>query len=176
MKPHTGVADRVSKPHKEVQEEQPSLLDAFAVTAPGLASLVAAEFAALGLTPREVSDAGVAFDATLADVLRVNLWSRMTSRVLVRLAVFEARDFATLEKQATKMAWSRVFERGMTARLRVTCRKSRLYLSDAVAERIVKQIGKHFGVDAPVVRLTDSDDEVVIERQVVEPCLEHAVL
>ena len=157
MKPHTGVADRVSKPHKEVQEEQPSLLDAFAVTAPGLASLVAAEFAALGLTPREVSDAGVAFDATLADVLRVNLWSRMTSRVLVRLAVFEARDFATLEKQATKMAWSRVFERGMTARLRVTCRKSKLYHSDAVAERVARGIER--SVPGVTIEVRGKDDE-----------------
>ena len=176
MKPHTGVADRVSKPHKEVQEEQPSLLDAFAVTAPGLASLVAAEFAALGLTPREVSDAGVAFDATLADVLRVNLWSRMTSRVLVRLAVFEARDFATLEKQATKMAWSRVFERGMTARLRVTCRKSKLYHSDAVAERVARGIERSVpGVTIEVRGKDDEDGAELPPAQLVVVRFEHDI-
>ena len=155
MKPPAGTADRAPKPRKD--DEEPSRLDAFAVTAPGLAPLVAAEFTALGLTPREVSDAGVAFDATLADVLRVNLWSRMTSRVLVRLATFEARDFATLEKQATKMAWSPVFVRGMTARLRVTCRKSKLYHSDAVAERVARGIER--SVPGVTIEVRGKDDE-----------------
>mgnify|MGYP003862488911 CR=1 FL=1 len=135
----------------------PTVLDAFAVTAPGLAPHVAAEVTALGITPRDVSDAGVAFNATMGDLARVNLWSRLSSRVLVRLANFEARDFATLEKQATRVPWSRVLAKGMTARLRVTCRKSKLYHSDAVAERVARGIER--SVSGVTVEVRGRDDE-----------------
>jgi len=192
MKPNNGTADKAPKPRKGAPrspvvskptagstptvEEHPTRLDAFAVTAPGLAPLVAAEFTALGLAPREVTDAGVAFDATLADVLRANLWSRMSSRVLVRLATFEARDFATLEKQATKMAWSRVFVRGMTARLRVTCRKSKLYHSDAVAERVARGIERSVpGVTIEVRGKDDEDGAELPPAQLIVVRFEHDV-
>jgi putative N6-adenine-specific DNA methylase len=70
----------------------------------------------------------------------VNCWSRLASRVVVRLAAFEARDFATLEKQAQRVPWEAVLAAGETAALSVTCRKSRLYHSDAVAERVARGI------------------------------------
>ncbi len=140
----------------------PPIIEAFAVTAPGLAPFVAAELTALGIVPREVSDAGVAFDGTMADVLRVNLWSRMASRVLVRLATFEARDFATLEKQAMRVPWARVLSTGMTARLRVTCRKSKLYHSDAVAERVARGIER--SVSGVTVELRARDDDDLVEQ------------
>ena len=146
-KPRSSAARPSSRPsktsavvHTPSDTSTAGLLDAFAVTAPGLAPLVAAELAALGITPRTVTDAGVAFDATPASLLQANLWSRMASRVLVRLAVFEARDFATLEKMARRVPWQRVLKAGAIVRLRVTCRKSRLYHSDAVAERVARGI------------------------------------
>lgn len=117
-----------------------SRLDVFAVATPGVAPLVAAECVALGLTPREVSTAGVALDLTPAELFTLNCWTRLASRVLVRLAHFEARDFATLEKQAARVPWARVLTAGAAVRLRVTCRKSRLYHSDAVAERVARSL------------------------------------
>lgn len=117
-----------------------SRLDVFAVATPGVAPLVAAECVALGLTPREVSTAGVALDLTPAELFTLNCWTRLASRVLVRLAQFEARDFATLEKQAARVPWARVLTAEAPVRLRVTCRKSRLYHSDAVAERVARSL------------------------------------
>jgi putative N6-adenine-specific DNA methylase len=110
------------------------------VAAPGLAPLLAAEIAALGVAVGAVAPAGVAFVATADDLLRVNLWSRLATRVLVRLAAFAARDFAALERQAARVPWTRVLDASIPVRLRVTCRKSRLYHSDAVAERVARGI------------------------------------
>lgn len=115
-------------------------LEAFVVAAPGLAPLVAAECVALGLTPGEVTSAGVALSVSERDLFRLNCWSRCGTRVLVRLAEFAARDFATLEKRAARVPWTRVIAPGMVVKLRVTCRKSRLYHSDAVAERVARGI------------------------------------
>lgn len=131
--------------------------DAFAIAAPGLAPLVADELTALGITPAEVSDAGVAFSASRRDVARANLWLRVASRVIVRVDKFEAAEFSTLEKRAKQVPWSEVLRPGAHVQLKVTCRKSRLYHSDAVAERVGRAIeAKVAGVR---VDLRASDEE-----------------
>jgi len=137
-----------------------SRLEVFAVATPGVAPLVAAECVALGLTPREVSTAGVALDLTPAELFTLNCWTRLASRVLVRLAQFEARDFATLEKQAARVPWARVLSAGASVRLRVTCRKSRLYHSDAVAERVARSLTAAMpGVQVSGRARDDEDDD-----------------
>lgn len=118
----------------------PETFNAFAVAPPGIAPLVASELLALGITPGDVSDAGVAFVASRRDLARANLWLRTASRVIVRLDAFEATDFAMLERRAKLVPWSDVLRVGAQVQLRVTCRKSRLYHSDAVAERVGRAI------------------------------------
>lgn len=115
---------------------------AFAIAAPGLAPLVAAELESLGVQVQGVEPAGVAFEATPLMLFRVNCWSRLATRVIVRLDTFEARDFATLEKFARRVPWGDVLTAGDSAEIAVTCRKSRLYHSDAVAQRIARAIEK----------------------------------
>ncbi len=113
---------------------------AFAIAAPGVAPLVAAELGSLGVQVLEIEPAGVAFEATPLMLFRVNCWSRLATRVIVRLDTFEARDFATLEKFARRVPWGDVLKSGDSAEISVTCRKSRLYHSDAVAQRIAASI------------------------------------
>ncbi len=133
--------------------------DAFAIAAPGLAPLVAAELEALGVTVGRVEPAGVAFTATPATLFRVNCWSRLATRIVVRLDTFTARDFATLEKRARRVPWRDVLAPDVTAELSVTCRKSRLYHSDAVAERIARGIqGAVPGVRIAAAASDDVDD------------------
>ncbi len=134
--------------------------DAFAIAAPGLAPLVARELETLGVSPLAVEPAGVAFAGSPEAIFRVNCWSRLASRVIVRLAAFEARDFATLEKQAQRVPWELVLANGETAALSVTCRKSRLYHSDAVAERVARGITRRLaGVRIADAAPDDGDDE-----------------
>ena len=132
---------------------------AFAITAPGIAPVTAAELTALGIPHDAPTPDGVAFAADFRTIALANLWLRTASRVIVRLGEFKAQGFAELEKGAARLPWQQVLLPGQAVAMRVTCRKSRLYHSDAVAERVVRQIAKHFGVDVPVVRLTDSDDD-----------------
>jgi putative N6-adenine-specific DNA methylase len=132
--------------------------EAFAIVAPGLAPLAAAELAALGVPPREVEPAGVAFAGDAASLLRVNLHARLVSRVVLRLATFGARDFATLEREAGRVPWARVLRAGEVATLSVTCRKSRLYHSDAVAERVARAIAARLP-SVQAVRAGGEDEE-----------------
>ena len=134
-------------------------LHAFAVTAPGLAPLAADELRALGLAVREVEPAGVAFDATQGELQAANLWLRTASRVTVRLASFRATAFHELERHARQISWERIVDAERPLRLRVTCRKSRLYHSDAVAERVAGAIEHRVGGVPRFERAGDEDGE-----------------
>ena len=100
----------------------------------------------------------MSFDATLDALLQVNLWSRLATRVIVRIAAFDARDFATLEKQSARVPWATVIAPGTSVRFRVTCRKSRLYHSDAVAERVARGIQGAVRSTTIVTRAPNDDD------------------
>ncbi len=115
-----------------------------------------------------VEPAGVSFSATLETLLHVNLWSRLSSRVIVRLAAFEARDFATLEKQAARVPWAEMVAPGTAVRLRVTCRKSRLYHSDAVAERVARGVQRVVGNVSVLTRARDDDEGDVDDRDATQ--------
>jgi putative N6-adenine-specific DNA methylase len=126
----------------------------FAATAPGLESITAGELNALGLRgKREVgsakreegqgtTDGGVSFAGNLEAIYTANLWLRTASRVLLRLGRFHASTFYELERRARKLAWTAYLPEQGRVEVRVTCRKSRLYHSDAVAERVLGVIAK----------------------------------
>jgi len=119
--------------------KQPNRLSAFAVTAPGLESICSAELRALAIEAK-VEDGGVSWIGNLESIARANLWSRTASRVLVRVAEFKAKAFFELELHAKRIPWEQFVANGATVGFRVTCRKSRLYHSDAVAERFAQSI------------------------------------
>lgn len=113
----------------------PSRLDCFAAVAPGLEELALAEAQALGL-PATLEEGGFGWSGDLRSVLAANIGLRIASRVLVRIARFEARSFIELERWGRRVPWRQVVAPGATVRFRVTCKKSKLYHSDAVAQRL----------------------------------------
>ena len=125
-----------------------STYDAFAVTAPGLAPLVAAELRELGVEPAAVDDAGVAFAADVATLYRANIQLRIASRVVIRAASFRAAHFSDLDRQARQVPWDRWVPRGAAVTVRVTSHKSRLYHTDAIAERLQAAIAARAGTVA----------------------------
>ena len=118
-----------------------SRFELFASAAPGLESIAAGELKNLGARGRQ-EIGGVAFAGDLDRLYEANLWLRTASRVVVRLGQFHASTFYELERRARKLAWADFLPASGPVRLRVTCRKSRLYHSDAVAERVLAAIGE----------------------------------
>ncbi len=92
--------------------------------------------------------------------------SRLATRVIVRVAVFRATAFAQLYKRAADVPWERWVSPGRRVRLRVTCKKSRLYHSDAVAERVGQAVAARVrGVT--VVDGTHDDDAAADDAQLL---------
>ena len=111
----------------------------FASTALGVESIAAGELKSLGVRGRQ-EIGGVAFSGDLDRLYQANLWLRTASRVVARLGRFHASTFYELERRAKKLPWEKFLPASGPMRLRVTCRKSRLYHSDAVAERVMSAI------------------------------------
>lgn len=112
-------------------------LECFAIVAPGLEQLALAEARVLGI-PAELEEkgGGITWTGDVRSVIRANAGLRIASRVLVRLASFQARSFAELERHARQVAWGRMVAPAGSVRFRVTSKKSRLYHTDAIAQRL----------------------------------------
>ncbi len=143
----------------------------YAVTAPGLEVHTAGELTRLGITPMETEPGGVAFEGTLDDLARCNLWLRTASRVLVRLGAFNARALGELERKALALPWRDWLPAKTAVSVRVTCRKSRLYHQKAVAERIIAACG---GIACPATgdaeEAEDSDGQLIVVRLFRDVC------
>jgi putative N6-adenine-specific DNA methylase len=120
------------------------MLSLFAVTAPGLEPLAAAELASLGIAG-VAEPGGVAFGGTREQMYAANLRLRTASRVVVRAAEFGARTFFELERHARRLPWERWVRPGAPVRLRVTSKKSKLYHEGAIAQRLLGWIDERVG-------------------------------
>jgi len=159
----------------------------FAVCAPGLEPFTALELRQLGLLPPVQGDdapetsgrdraaqgenGGVSFAGDLNEIYLANLHLRTASRVLVRLGEFYAAAFSELRKKAGRLAWMRYLKPGQPVAINVTCHQSRLYHSDAVAERIAGAIGDCLGEQPQVIRpdpaVSYSNGETNLQPQLV---------
>src|SRR5436190_19765127 len=130
----------------------------FASTAPGVESIAAGELKALRIKGHQ-DLGGVGFKGDLESIYRANLWLRTASRVVVRLGRFHASTFYELERRAKRMPWADFLPDASAVSVRVTCRKSRLYHSDAVAERVLAAIARVAppGVETTVAASLDED-------------------
>jgi putative N6-adenine-specific DNA methylase len=144
----------------------------YAVTAPGLNGLATRELAALGLLPpgwpaistdlpQPAADpGGVSLRGDLTALYRANLHLRTVSRVLVRMGnFFYAKTFTELREKSARLPWERFLRPGQPIELRVTCHKSKLYHSDAVAERIATAIADRLGKPCQVRKPAERDQE-----------------
>lgn len=123
------------------------LFDLSVITAPGLEPVTVREIAALGLDAAIEESGVISLRGGRAAIYRLNLHLRTATRVLVRSSQFHAASFAELERRARDVPWELAVPVDRPLRLRVTCRKSRLYHSDAVAERIALAVRRRLGAD-----------------------------
>ena len=161
----------------------PEQLNFFVSCAPGLEVALTRELKALSLTPVNIEHpatgnirfasgeepGGMLLSGPIEDIYRSNLYLRTASRVSVRLGEFYAAAFAELRKKASRLEWERYLTPGQPVQLSVTCHKSRLYHSDAVAERILGAINDHFSASKKQAK-ADKNGQLVLVRLVNDLC------
>ena len=89
-----------------------------------------------------IGDGKVEFTAKITEAWKAVAYSRIANRVLMHIADFKAENFRELEKKADDIPWE-LYLNDTTPQqvsIHVSCKHSRLYHSDAIAERLQKII------------------------------------
>jgi putative N6-adenine-specific DNA methylase len=113
-----------------------------------------AELASLDIAATAVPG-GVAFAGGWESCYRANLWSRVASRILWRVAEFDYRNEQDLYAAVHAIDWTRYFRVERTLRVNVTAQKSplkslefaTLRIKDAVCDRFRDALGKRPSID-----------------------------
>jgi putative N6-adenine-specific DNA methylase len=127
----------------------------FATSPRGLEALLASELGALGAKDASAVPGGVAFSGGWDTCYRANLWSRLASRVLWRVAEFGYAGEEDLYAAARKPDWMRWFGVERSLRVNVSATKSplksldfaTLRVKDAVCDRFREAGGSRPDVD-----------------------------
>ena len=110
----------------------------------------------------------------LSALYRANLHLRTASRVLARLGnFFHATTFPQLHQRLAALPWERFLVPGQPVSMRVTCHKSRLYHSDAVARSVSAALEERLGRPSPLTRADEESDrpsQVIVVRLVEDIC------
>lgn len=139
----------------------------FAVCLPGLAPVLRQEMAQLQLAPEGPEEVGgVGFSGNLEDIYRANLNLRTASRILLRLDSFYAGGFPELKRKVKRLPWADLLTSKTRFELRVTCHKSRLYHSGAVAERVAEAISQQCGAE-PVPAADSGEDDARTAQPII---------
>ncbi len=167
----------------------------YVVTSPGTQTFTTQELEALGLkvTPplpekvkvHEPTDLETSkpleplileyptFQGDLRDLYLANLHSRTASRFLVRLGMsFMAREFSDLLEKASRLPWEKYLQPGQSIALNVESFRSKLYHTEAVAERILLAIETRLKKSSPRQGL-DEVNEFGQQPQLVEVKIHH---
>lgn len=128
-----------------------------AICHPGFEKTCEAEFRTLGFTaPIKVSFGALDFTARLDEAWKLSAFSRTCTRIVMRIESFSAENFGRFEKKSQSIPWELFFSKNSMPRIHVTSKKSRLYHTDAVSERIgrivletLEKNGENFGKPFP---------------------------
>ncbi len=130
----------------------PKGVDAYAVVLPGLEEIAASELQQLGAGALVLDTGGVGFRASPDAIMRISLRARTVTRVLLRLACFNARSVNELARKAGRIDWA-IYAQGRSWRIHVSTRRSRLWHSGRIADAVHGLLPDSQGVSGEVLDL-----------------------
>ncbi|MBZ0270489.1 class I SAM-dependent RNA methyltransferase [bacterium] len=136
----------------------------FAVAAPGTEGLLYDEISDLGAANAIIVEGGVEFGGDLETLYRVNLWSRLASRVVRRLATFPAVSFPELHRKTRNLPWDIFVRRGDGVDVRSTAHASRLTMKRKIEDVVFTAIRDR------VAGVEKGEDQLVLVRFLHNAC------
>ena len=136
----------------------------FLMSPPGLETELLAEARERGFKAARVLIGGVVVTGGWPEVWRANLELRGCGRVLARIGSFRAMHLAQLDKRARKFPWGQFLRKDVPVHVEASCTRSRIYHSEAAAQRISRAIAEELGApikqDAAVVVKARIEDDL----------------
>lgn len=97
------------------------------------------------------------YECDLETIYKLNLTLRIPNRILIRFAEFSVKTFQDLFQTTVRLPWKQYLRKDSKVVIRTTCRKSKLYHSGAVTQRIHQAIEAHLASSIPLIS-TDAED------------------
>ncbi|HCY39241.1 MAG TPA: RNA methyltransferase [Neisseriales bacterium] len=120
------------------------MLVCFATTVRGLEQLLADELTELGASEINLVNAGLEFSASLDDIMRMNLHSRLASRIMIRLGFGGYRQEEDIYQLAQGIKWDQWFHSGNTIKVSTSAIACPLKSLDFVTLRVKDAICDYF--------------------------------
>ncbi len=120
------------------------LLACFATTVRGLEELLAAELKELGAEEIKIVNAGMEFNASLSNIMVMNLNSRLASRIMIRLGYSGYRHEDDIYRLARKIEWLDWFHSGNSIKVATSAIQSPLKSLDFVTLKVKDAICDYF--------------------------------
>lgn len=144
----------------------------FLAVSAGLEPWLARELNELGLRGA-IKLGGIESRATTEELWRLHHECRLAEGIRVRLRSFRARHFDELIAGLNRLPWHAYLSKGRAINVRVTCHRSRLWHSEAVAERTRSVLNRRLGDSlASNAQSTGNDVQTVFVRitgDIVQP-------
>jgi len=122
-------------------------LNCFAVVVPGLEQVAADELRALAAHDAHPEPGGVSFTASMDGLFRINLRSRVATRILIRLAGFRALSFPELYNKCKKTPWEQFIGSDTQLNVRASCHGSKLIHSGRAAQALADAVRDRLGFE-----------------------------
>ncbi len=135
-------------------------LSMFASCAPGLESWLEREVQALATEPvakeswptKIAQDVGgVCFEGDQYTLAHALVGLGLAARLLVRIAKFEVTELSNLEAYVGRLSWTGWLKRNVPRSVRASAKKSRLYHTGAIEQRVVQGITRRMKDNPPAV-------------------------
>jgi putative N6-adenine-specific DNA methylase len=132
-------------------------LDLFAACQPGLEPFLIEELSRQYVNAQAVPG-GATFTGNMQTVMRACLWLGTASHVRIRLAQFRCRALGELQRKAAELPWGHWLSNRVPVALTSRSRRSRVYHTGGISERIYNAISGSLG--KPPMLARDEDETV----------------
>ncbi|MDH7552354.1 MAG: THUMP domain-containing protein [Spirochaetota bacterium] len=119
----------------------------FAVVQPGFEETAKKELELSGIQGCTVTKGGVTFRGTLEHCYTANYYSRVATRILMRLCHFRAYHFNEIYRTLKEFPWE-LYIQGYTIDVDVSVHKSKLHHTERIGQEVVKAIEKRLSMFA----------------------------
>lgn len=117
----------------------------FAVIQPGFEETAHKELLLSGIQGCAVTKGGVAFRGTLEHCYMANYYSRVATRILMRLCRFNAYHFNEIYRTLKKFPWE-LYIHEQTIDVEVSVHKSKLHHTERIAQEVIKAVAKRLSL------------------------------
>lgn len=102
----------------------------------GFESILATELSRIGLNNHKSFPGGLQVETKMVEAWKILAYSRTLRRLDMEIGSFHVENFGKLEKELEKIPWELFYPTDSRPQIKVKTKKSRLYHSDAIKERL----------------------------------------